>query len=179
MTSALLVIDVQKGLCTGPWAAFEVDRVIGNINTVAAKARAAGAPVLFIQHEADEDLLRFESEGWQLDVRLDVRPEDPRVRKTTCDSFHKTPLQALLQSRGVDRLIVCGLQSDFCVDTTVRRALGLGYSVTLVADAHSTVDNGVLTAAQIAAHHNVTLASIDSFGVKVAALPAADVRVAG
>ncbi|MGZ5196056.1 MAG: cysteine hydrolase family protein [Ramlibacter sp.] len=176
MTSALLVIDVQKFLCTGQWAAFDIDRVIGNINAVAAKARAAGAPVIFIQHE-DEGPLRFESEGWQLDERLDLRPEDLRVRKTTCDSFQKTQLQAQLQSHGVDRLVVCGLQSDFCVDTTVRRALGLGYPVTLVADAHSTVDNGVLAAAQIVAHHNVTLANIDSFGPKVSATPAAEVRV--
>jgi nicotinamidase-related amidase len=176
MTSALLVIDVQKFLCTGQWAAFDIDRVIGNINAVCAKARAAGAPVVFIQHE-DEGPLRFESDGWQLDERLAMRPEDVRVRKTTCDSFQKTQLQALLQSHGVDRLVVCGLQSDICVDTTVRRALGLGYPVTLVADAHSTVDNGVLTAAQIAAHHNVTLANIESFGPKVSAIPAAEVRI--
>jgi nicotinamidase-related amidase len=176
MACALLVIDVQKFLCTGQWAAFDIDRVIGNINIVSAKARAAGAPVIFIQHE-DDGPLRFESEGWQLDERLDLRPEDLRVRKTACDSFHKTQLQALLQSRGVDRLAVCGLQSEFCVDTTVRRALGLGYPVTLVGDAHSTVDNGVLTAAQIVAHHNVTLANIDSFGPKVSATPAAEVRI--
>jgi nicotinamidase-related amidase len=178
MTSALLVIDVQRGLCTGRWAAFDIDRVIANINSVAAKARAAGAPVVFIQHEGDDSPLRFESEDWQLDERLAAAPEDLRLRKTACDSFHQTQLQALLQSRGVDRLVVCGLQSDFCVDTTVRRALGLGYPVTLVADAHSTVDNGVLTAAQIVAHHNVTLANIDSFGVKAAAVPAAEVRIA-
>jgi len=176
MTSALLVIDVQKFLCTGQWAAFEIDRVIGNINAVSAKARAAGAPVVFIQHE-DDGPLQSESDAWQLDERLDVRPEDLRVRKTTCDSFQKTQLQETLQSRGVDRLVVCGLQTDFCVDTTVRRALGLGYPVTLVADAHSTVANGVITAAQIVAHHNVTLANIDSFGPKVSAIPAAEVRV--
>jgi nicotinamidase-related amidase len=177
MTSALLVIDVQKFLCTGQWAAFEIDRVIGNINAVSAKARAAGAPVIFIQHEGDDSPLQAETDGWQLDERLDVRPEDLRVRKTTCDSFNKTKLQELLQSRAVDRLVVCGLQTDFCVDTTVRRALGLGYPVTLVADAHSTVGNGVITAAQIVAHHNVTLANIDSFGPKVSAIPAAEVRV--
>jgi nicotinamidase-related amidase len=178
MTSALLVIDVQKGLCTGRWAAFDIDRVIANINTVAKKARAAGAPVVFIQHEADESPLAFASDAWQLDDRLAAQPEDLRVRKTTCDSFNKTPLQELLQSHGVDRLLVCGLQTDFCVDTTVRRALGLGYPVTLVADAHSTVDNGVLTASQIVAHHNATLANIDSFGPRVQATPAAEVQVA-
>jgi len=176
MTSALLVIDVQKFLCTGQWAAFEIDRVIGNINAVGAKARAAGAPVVFIQHE-DDGPLQPESDGCQLDERLDVQPEDLRVRKTTCDSFQKTQLQELLQSRAVDRLVICGLQTDFCVDTTVRRALGLGYPVTLVADAHSTVGNGVITAAQIVAHHNVTLANIDSFGPKVSAIPAAEVRI--
>jgi len=176
MTSALLVIDVQKFLCTGQWAAFEIDRVIGNINAVSAKAREAGAPVVFIQHE-DDGPLQSESDAWQLDERLDVRPEDLRVRKTTCDSFQKTQLQELLQSRAVDRLVICGLQTDFCVDTTVRRALGLGYPVTLVADAHSTVGNGVITAAQIVAHHNVTLANIDSFGPKVSAIPAAEVRI--
>jgi len=61
-------------------------------------------------------------------------------------------------------LIICGLQTDFCVDTTVRRAFTLGYHVTLVADAHSTLDNGVLTAAQIIAHHNATLGN---FGPQV------------
>jgi nicotinamidase-related amidase len=58
MTSALLVIDVQKGLCTGRWAAFEIDRVIGNINSVAETARAAGAPVLCIQRGVGSRLSR-------------------------------------------------------------------------------------------------------------------------
>ena len=43
----------------------------------------------------------------------------------------KSELQEVLQSRGIDRVIVCGLQSDYCVDTTVRQALALGYEVTL------------------------------------------------
>lgn len=64
----------------------------------------------------------------------------------------------------MDRLVVCGFQSEFCVDTTTRRALALGYPVTLVADGHSTTDNGVLSAAQISAHHNATLTNIVSFG---------------
>jgi len=63
------------------------------------------------------------------------------------------------------------------VDTTVRRALGLGYGVVLVADAHSTVDNGVLSAAQIIAHHNATLSNITSFGPRARLIRAEEIRI--
>ena len=55
----------------------------------------------------------------------------------------------------------------------------LGYPVVLVSDAHSTLDNGVLTAAQIAAHHTTTLAHLESFGPRVTPVAAAEVRFAG
>jgi nicotinamidase-related amidase len=75
-----------------------------------------------------------------------------------------------------DRVIACGLQSEFCVDSTVRRALALGYPVTLVADGHSTLDSGGLTAAQITAHHNTTLANMQSFGPTVQVVAADQVH---
>jgi len=177
MTQALLVIDVQHMLCNGDEAAFDIAGVIERINAVAAKARAAGVPVFLIQHE-DHGPLQHGTPGWQLDARLSAQPDDTRVRKTATDSFHHTELQALLQRRGVDELVVCGLQSEFCVDSTVRRALALGYPVVLVSDAHSTIDNGVLSAAQISAHHTTTLSHVDSFGPRVTPRPAAEVRFA-
>ena len=176
MTTALLVIDVQTGLCTGPYAAFEIDAVIERINALAAKARAAGVPVIYVQHEEDDEPLRFGTEDWQLDRRLSVQTNDARVRKTAPDSFFKTELGPLLQGQRIRHLVVCGLQTDFCVDTTVRRALSSGYHVTLAADAHSTMDNGVLTAAQIIAHHNRTLSHLTSYGVRMAAVPAAEIE---
>lgn len=179
MKTALLIIDVQEALCFGEEAAFEAERVIERINTVSRTAREAGMPVVLIQHEEEEGSLQFESAGWQLARGLATAPGDLRVRKTTPDSFHLTPLQALLKERGVTDVVVCGLQSDFCVDTTARRALGLGYPVVLVEDGHSTVDNGLLTAAQISAHHALTLSNIGSFGVRVKLLPAGEVTFAG
>jgi len=177
MTTALLVIDVQRALCTGNYAAFEADRIIDRINQVARRARSAGAPVVIIQHEEAGGLLEHGTEGWKLDPRLEALPADTYVRKKATDSFHATELQDVLHARGTTRLVICGLQSEFCIDTTTRRALALGYPVTLVADGHSTMDSRVLSAAQITAHHNETLANIDSFGVKVTALPAADIRI--
>jgi nicotinamidase-related amidase len=177
MKSALLIIDVQNAICSGQWAAYDIDRIVDRVNRVAARVRAVGAPVVLVQHEEAEGPLQFGSEGWQLYERLETRPEDIRLRKTATDSFHKTNLHSLLQAQGVGQVYVCGLQSEFCVDSTVRGALAHGYPVVLVSDAHSTLDNGVLTAAQISAHHNVTLANLGSYGPSVLATAAAKLRI--
>ena len=175
MTTAFLVIDVQNTLCTGPWAAFDVDRVVERINRVAAKTRAAGSPVIFVQHEEEGGAMRFNSVGWQLYKGLDVQPQDLRIRKRTCDAFFQTNLRQLLENNGVGQLIVAGMQSEFCVDSTVRGALAHGFPVVLVSDGHTTLDNEVLCAAQITAHHNTTLSNIGSFGPSVTLTPASEV----
>lgn len=175
MIPALLIVDVQTLLCEGEYACFDVARVIERINALAASARSAGAPVVVIQHQ-DAGPLKVNTDAWRLDSRLAVLPDDIYVHKTVTDAFQKTNLDALLKARGVDTLVVCGLQSEFCVDSTVRGALAHGYRVLLVSDAHSTIDNGVLSAAQISAHHNVTLSNIDSFGPRATPVPAAEIR---
>jgi nicotinamidase-related amidase len=178
MPTALLIIDVQQVLCSGAYAAFEVERVINRINVVSRKARVEGALVVVIQHETQGGgEMDYETDGWKLAPGLETEDSDVYLRKKATDSFHRTELQALLQARGITSLIICGLQSEFCVDTTTRRALALGYPVVLVSDGHSTLDNRVLSAAQISAHHNETLASINSFGPKVRAVPASEVQI--
>ena len=172
MTSALLVIDMQQGLCSGEWAAHDIDRVLQRVNGLIDRARAAGVPVVLIQHEEGEGDLVHDTSGWQLVDGLHARPGDPRVRKLTPDSFYETELGQLLQQRGIDHLAICGLQSDFCIDTTVRHALALGYHVTLAGDAHSTVDNEVLPAERITAHHNWVLARLQTYGTRLEVVPA-------
>ena len=177
MHTALLVIDVQQALCSGEYKAFESERVIERINSVARRARNVGATVVMIQHESQGGPLDFGTEGWQLAEGLDVQQTDVLLRKKATDSFHETALHQMLQERGVEKLIICGLQSEFCVDTTTRRALALGYPVLLLADGHSTLSNNTLSAAQISAHHNETLANITSFGPRAKAVPASEVRI--
>jgi nicotinamidase-related amidase len=178
MPTALLIIDMQRALCAGEEAASDIDAVMERINALGAKARVAGVPVVLIQHEDQAGSLSHGSEGWQLADGLDVHEGDLRLRKTTPDAFLRTELQALLRERGVTDVVVCGLQSDFCIDSSVRGALARGYGVTLVADGHSTVDNGALTAPQISAHHNRILSSMASFGPRIDVVPAASVSLA-
>lgn len=176
MSQALVVIDVQRALCEGPNAAWESDTVITRIAALATRARAAGVPVVFVQHEGRDGYLESGSEGWQLPAGLGALATDLRVRKTTPDAFNGTTLRDVLDAHGVTALVVCGMHTEFCVDTTTRRALALGYPVTLVADGHTSEGNAVLSPAQVVAHHNVTLANVTSFGPRVRPVVADEVH---
>lgn len=176
MSTAVLVIDVQQGLCEGEHDAFESQQVIGRINQVSKKARAAGALVVFIQHESKSGYLEFGTDAWQLARGLDVEATDLRIRKTSPDSFHRTELEQVLQEHAVTNLVICGMHTEFCVDTTTRRALALGFPVILVDDAHTTEGNRHLSATQVIRHHNETLTNISSFGPRVRAISTGDLR---
>src|SRR6185436_6972389 len=121
MPTALLVVDVQNILCAGTSKARDVEAVIGRINTVSRKARAAGALVVVVQHETTGGELDHGTDAWKLAPSLELHSTDVLLRKTASDAFLRTGLSELLASRGVTDLIVCGLQSEFCVDSTVRR----------------------------------------------------------
>ena len=109
-----------------------------------------------IQHEAP-GYLDFNSAGWQLQKDLVIEESDIRVRKTTGDSFLRTELEEKLKLLDIDNLIICGYASEFCIDNTIRRATGLGYTVQIVSDAHTTHEKAHLSARKIREHHNITL----------------------
>lgn len=173
MKSALLVIDVQQGLFNPPPA--EAEQVLTRINQLSERARRAGVPVIFIQHQTAHEELSAGSAAWRIHQGLQVKPGDHRVDKTTPDSFLRTNLGKLLIAEGVTQLVICGYSTEYCVDTTTRRAAGLGYPVVLAADAHTSHDKPHASGLQIRAHHNATLSSIKSFGVAISAVPTAEV----
>ena len=175
MNQALVVIDVQQGLCEGEGQAWQFERVIDCINQVSSKARQAGVPVIFVQHEGRAGYLSHGSREWQLAKGLVNETKDMRIRKTTPDAFLRTDLQQRLDALGIQELVICGMHSEFCVDTTTRRALALGYPVTLPADGHGSAGNAALSPEQVVAHHNITLSQITSFGPRVRVLASADI----
>jgi nicotinamidase-related amidase len=160
-SSALLIVDVQIGLVE--LIPPEVQRsVLPNIITLLTKARAAGILVIYIQHDGPMGHpLETHTKGWEIYPSLTPADGDQIIRKRESDSFFETKLQEELGKRGISNLIVAGGMTEYCVDTTCRRATSLGYDVTLASDAHLTRDTKVLTAANIIAHHNFVL---DDFG---------------
>jgi nicotinamidase-related amidase len=91
--------------------------------------------------------------------RPEVAPVEGEItiEKHHSSAFHNTDLHDRLGRIGIRRLMIAGIQTEYCVDSACRAAVALGYQVTLLSDAHSTFDSSVLTAEQIVAHHNSTL----------------------
>lgn len=132
-TSALIVVDVQNANTSGSW---QRDEVIGRIRTLIDRAKTAGAPVLWIQHETEP--FTPGSEGWQ--IVTEVRPAggETVIAKRYLDSFADTMLRKELEALDVGHLVICGAATDACIRATTARALIEGYDTTLVADAHTT-----------------------------------------
>lgn len=173
--SALLIIDVQAGIIEG-FHAYRGREVLEQINNLLAKARASNMPIIYIQHDGDKGHpLEAGTPGWEIHPDIKPREGELIIRKRASDSFFETTLQAELERRGINHLIVTGCMTEYCVDTTSRRAVSMGYDVTLVSDAHTTIDNKLLTAAQIIAHHNALLDGFDAGSRAITVKPADEV----
>jgi len=160
---ALLVIDMQTGLLHGAYREKEVLQTIGDL---IERARANTIPVIYVQHDdtPPDNLLAPGAPAWQIHVQIAPLPGEKVIEKKRSDSFFETPLQDELLRLGIKHLIIGGMQTEFCVDATARRAVELGYSITLVADGHTTFD-GQIPAQQIIAQENSAFKTLNPLKV--------------
>jgi nicotinamidase-related amidase len=155
---ALVIIDVQNGMFPEGNEVNNADQLLLNIKHLLKLARDSHTPIFYVQHqESTGEPLEFGTKGWEIHPEIAPKKEDVIIHKTAPDSFHQTPFEQELKKYGITDLVICGLQTELCVDTTCRRAVSMGYNVTLVADTHSTWPSGELTAHQIINHHNQLL----------------------
>ncbi|PKL78678.1 MAG: cysteine hydrolase [Candidatus Melainabacteria bacterium HGW-Melainabacteria-1] len=161
-SSALLIIDLQQGLLAAvaqPEPLLEVHR------RLLSWAQQQDLPVLCLQHDgAPDSLVPTGSLAWELDPLLN---DLPVIRKAASDGFYQTDLEPWLVSRRIGHLIVSGIKSERCVDTTARAAVSRGLAVTLVADGHATVDTPVLDAEAIVAFTNYNLQGFGNARAKI------------
>ncbi|HSR51707.1 MAG TPA: cysteine hydrolase family protein [Acidobacteriota bacterium] len=156
---ALLVVDVQTGLFSPSSPKLKnATGLLGRITELIGRARQRGTPVIYTQFGGPSGTpLELDSPAAAIHPSVAPREDELVIHKDDSDAFLRTDLAERLKELGVETLIVCGLQSEFCVDSTCRTAYALGYQVVLVEDGHTTTDSDTLTGAQIADHHNRTL----------------------
>ncbi len=156
--TALLVIDGQVNMFAPDNAVYESEKLLKTLSTLIAQARSAHIPIVYVQNNGGpEDPDQPGTPGWHIHPALARREGDVAIQKWTPDSFYRTTLQEELARRGIKRVILVGMQTEYCIDTTCRRAFTLDYQVTLVKDGHSTYDTKLLPAVDVIAHHNAIL----------------------
>ena len=119
--SALVVIDVQRGVVAQAW---ERDAVVAQVARAVDQARAAGVAVVWVQHH-DAQLERG-SAAWEFVDELVPAAGEPIIEKTFGDSFEGTTLERYLAELEVGRIIVVGAQSDQCIRSTIHGAFVRG-----------------------------------------------------
>lgn len=161
--TALVIVDVQKGMFPPENPIFKGEEVVSRIADFAEKAREKEMPIVLVQHSGPPgDSLEPNSEGWHLRDEILSGESEPVVHKDTPDSFFNTDLDLILKSMDVDRVIICGIQSELCVDTTCRSAFSHGYRVVLLSDCHTTWKRGGLDPQQLISNTNSIIS--DWFG---------------
>jgi nicotinamidase-related amidase len=137
MNRALLVIDVQESFRSQPLHNPDIAK---QVTRLVDSARGAGDLVVWVLHSEPGSQTAFDPDLGQVRLmdELERRPEEPLVIKTSINAFTTTNLQQQLMNHGVRELVVCGIRTDQCCETTTRVASDLGFEVTFVTDATTT-----------------------------------------
>lgn len=134
--TALLVIDVQESFRHRDyWDDSEFDGYAGRQNRLIRGARERGWPVVFILHNEPDGVFSPESGYVRSMDFVDRREDDPVFDKRVHNALTESGLQAWLRERGIDRLVISGIRTEQCCETTTRVASDLGYEVDFVLDA--------------------------------------------
>ena len=199
MNRALLVVDMQNGFChpEGSFARIGLglegaDTAVRNAAVAIGQARQAGLPVVYTRHlyrpgRADEGRALKQNSAalagvnglaagtWDADVvdELGCRPGDLIVDKVRFDAFQWTSLEPLLHGLGVAELVVCGVVTNICVETTIRSAFMRDFPEIMLADCCAAATRRLheLSVEVLAAYRLAEIASItEGFDVGAAAV---------
>ncbi|WP_116135189.1 cysteine hydrolase family protein [Trinickia diaoshuihuensis] len=156
---ALLILDMQEGLFNGPEEPYDRERILANVKLLIANARNAQAPIFAVRHTGPAGSpIEPGSPLTRLLADMELDPSIDRLfDKTRPNAFAGTGLTVWLKDAAIDELVIAGMKTEYCVDTTCRAAADMGFHPVLIADAHTCMDTPVLPAKSIIEHHNKTL----------------------
>lgn len=130
--------------------------IADRVTTLVDHARAVGDDVVWVLHQEPGSGGAFDPELGHVRLLPGLEPaaDDIQLTKTAHNAFTTTDLQQQLEARGVTEVVVAGIRTEQCCETTARVASDLGYAVTFVLDAtathpHEAWDGGIITPAEI------------------------------
>lgn len=141
MRSALIVIDVQESFRQrANWAATSTPDLVDRVNRLVASARGRGDLVVWVLHTEPGTGTVFDPASGHVRLMdgLVPRPGEPVLTKTSFNAFTTTNLQQTLTTKGIRHVVIAGIRTEQCCETTARVAADLGFEVTFAIDATAT-----------------------------------------
>ncbi|MBM5708203.1 cysteine hydrolase family protein [Listeria innocua] len=136
----LLIIDTQKAIMTSEL--YNFDSLVSNIERLIAAARKNNIEVIYVRHdEGPETDLTKGKAGFEIYEKFQPNKDEKIFDKTVNSAFKGTGLLEYLKGKGTKKIVVAGLQTDFCIDATVKCGFEHGFQMIVLAHANSTEDN--------------------------------------
>lgn len=131
--TALIVIDVQNFY----WKEETHEEYIERMKELLAYARSKGLFIIYVKHVWGDN-----PDDIPFHIREEIKPfeNEPIVIKRTPGSFFNTTLEVLLKNRGIENIIISGMKTNHCCDTTTREASARGYKTFVISDCVRTFD---------------------------------------
>ena len=146
---ALVVIDIQNMLIR--MKPYESSRFLQRVGILIEQARKKGIEVIYVRHKSDS--LVPGTKDWQIHEAVAPKEGEKIIEKTCPSSFKDTDFDTYLKDKGIDNLIIVGMQVEYCVDTTIRVAFEKNYKITVPQGGTTTFDTKNMPAANIRIHH--------------------------
>ena len=153
---ALLVVDVQNALVLAKL--FAVEEVISNIKRLIKTCRENNVEVIYIQHnDKIGDELEPNSEGWKIYEEVSPNTNEKVINKTYNSAFKDTNLKNYLDNKGLNQLVIVGMQTEYCFDTTCKVAFEYGFKVIIPKKTNTTFNNGNILAKDLYEYYNFNI----------------------
>ena len=158
---ALLVIDAQIDMFSEDFSVYHAKQLIKILQQLVKKARLNGVPVIWVRNNGEKgDPDEPGTPGWKIHPSLNPKKNEIIIDKHKSSAFKDTNLLLILKQMKISRLIIAGMQTEFCINSTVRNAIELGFNVTLIKNGHSTFDSEEMKASEIIEMYNEELNDI-------------------
>lgn len=149
----LLVVDVQNALIKAH--PYNEQKVIENIKKLISIARVNKKEVLYVRHD-DGKGTEFEqgTDGWQINDEVAPNNSELIFEKQYNSAFHRTELRKYLQRKGIDTIILMGLQIEYCMDATLKSAFDYEYKIIIPEETNTTFSNEYLSGEKLYEFYN-------------------------
>lgn len=152
MKTALLVVDIQQALVDAHPA--HEDTFLLNADLLIHAAHDAGKEVIYVRHDGGpESELEAGTPGWQLNRSISPEEGERIFDKRYSSAFRDTDLENYLHSCGIERLVICGMQTEYCIDTTIKAAFEHHFAVIVPSGATTTYANPFLSGEKLVSYY--------------------------